>query len=458
MALARYPAIVLDLRTLAFTCALTVATALAFGLAPVFAARGIGLHEALKSGGLGSSASRPARAARRLLVAGELAVSLLLLIGAGLFSRSFLNLARVPLGFPSAGLLTLRVNLTGPGYRDSQALQRYYRDALAGIAQLPGVTAAAVATDLPLSGERPYQSVAFQVAGRVPLPPAQRPETATAIVSPDYFRALGVPLRAGRLFQASDRDGSPDVVVVNDAFARRVFPGEDPLGRVMAIGPEGRQTRWTIVGVTGDVRAGELGVAPAPFVYRCLCQQGNNRFLSRTGILVRTAGDPETLAHAVMTRMYAADSTQPVFDVRTMDQRIAASLAPERFQLGLIGCFAVIAIVLAAIGVYGVMAYLVTSRTREIGIRIAVGARPGQVQRLVLSETAILAAAAAATGLAGAWGLTRYLKSMLYGVATVDAVTFTAAPLVLIFVALAAALLPARRAATVDPLTALREE
>ncbi|MBS1859300.1 MAG: ABC transporter permease [Acidobacteria bacterium] len=457
-ALNRYPAIALDLRTLGFSFALTLLTALIFGMAPVFAANSTNVQEALKSAGPGHSGGRAARVVRRLLIAAELAVSLVLLIGAGLLARSFLNLARVPLGFPAAGLLTLRVNLTGPEYREGTGQQRYYQDALARIAGLPGVRAAAVSTDLPLTGEHPFQTMSFQIAGRVPLPLAQRPETGMAIVSPDYFRALGVPLRAGRVFEATSDEHGAEAVIVNEAFARVVFPGEDPLGHVMLMGQSGRETRWTIVGVVGDVRGGQLGAPPPPFAYRCLCQQGSNRFLSRMGLLVRSTGDPSGLAHAVTAQLYAADSTQPVFDIRTMDERVAAMLAPERFQLWLIGVFTAIALVLAAAGVYGVMVCLVAQRTREIGIRIAVGARPEQVRRMVLAETVLLALPAAGAGLAAAGGLSRYLRSMLYGVAPMDPTTFAIAPALLILVALAASFVPARRAAAVDPLNALREE
>jgi predicted permease len=456
--LVRFPEIALDLRTLAFTVTLTLLTALAFGMAPVFGAIGIELQEALKSGGHGQSESRAASRSRSLLIVAELAVSLVLLIGAGLLARSFLNLSHVDLGFPSSHLLTLRVNLTGPGYREGSAQQRYYDAALAGMQAIPGVAAAAVSTDLPLSTGRPFQSLAFQVAGRPPLPTNQRPMTALAIVSPGYFRALGVPLRSGRVFDTSDRDRAPDAVLINEAFARKIFPGENPLGRVIVHGPQGKEVHWTIAGVTGNVRANDLGAEPVPLVYRCLCQQGDNRFLSRMNLLVRTTGDPKTITRAVESRLYAVDRDQPVFDVKTMDERVAASLAPERFQLWLIGAFAAMALLMAAAGVYGVMAYLVTRRTREIGIRVAIGAQPAQVQRLVLRETATLAAVAVLAGLAASWWLTRYLRSMLYGVTPLDITSFATAPLILLAVALAASLLPARRAATIDPLTALRED
>jgi putative ABC transport system permease protein len=458
LVLVNYPDIVLDLRTLFFTFSLTMLTGALFGLAPALGATGIELQEALKAGGYGQSAGRRTRRTRHALVVAELAVSLILLIGAGLLARSFLNLAHVNVGFPAKNLLTLRVNLTGPQYASGQSQQRYHREVLERVSQLPGVTAAAFVTDLPLTDDHPFQGMAFEIAGRAPLPPSQRPMTDVAIVSRDYFRTLGVPLRSGRGFDMSDKADSPDTIVVNQAFARAVFPGEDPLGRQILQGRQGRRSGWTVVGVVGDVRSRNLGVEPGPLAYRCLCQQENNSFLSMMRMLVRTTGDPRAIARTVEQQLYAVDRAEPIYDVKTMEQRISAALGPERFHLLLIGTFAGIAIVLAGLGVYGVMAYLVARRTREIGIRIAVGARSGQVQGLVLTETAMLAIVAAFLGLGGAWGLTRYLRTMLYGVTPVDGVTFAGAAVALILVAISASIIPARRAATVDPVRALREE
>ena len=455
LVLDRYPPIAIDLRTLAFTFGLTLLTGVVFGLAPALGAAGVNIIEALKAAGAHTGAVGAARL-RRLLVVAELAVSLVLLIGAGLLARSFVNLARTPLGFPSDNLLTFRVNLTGPRYATGDNQMRYHEDALAGLRALPMVKSAAAATDLPLGGERPYLVIAFQVAGRAPLPPAQWPQSNQTLVSRDYFAAMGIPLRTGRLFDAQDTPKAAANILVNDAFVRKVFPGEDPVGRTVVIGREGN--RKTIVGVVGSVRGSALGEDPPPLIYNCLCQQGNNRFLSMMYMSVRTTGDPRAALRAVEDRMFSVDRSQPVFDVKTMDERVSAALAPQRFNLLLLGLFAAMAVVLASLGVYGVMAYLVTRRTREIGIRIAIGARPEQVQRQVLVETAWLAAAAVCAGLAGAWGLTRYLRSLLYGVTALDAATFVAAAALLVVIAIAASAAPARRASLVDPVMALREE
>ena len=454
LVLDRYPPIAMDLRTLAFTAALTLITGLVFGIAPALGVSGVQIQESLKSAGMGQGGSRGAARMRRLLVVVELGVSLVLLIAAGLLARSFLNLARTDLGFPAANLLTLRVNLTGPEYGTGRAQERYYTEGLARVRQLPMVRSAAVSTDLPLTGDRPFQSMSFQVAGRVPLPMAQRPHANLSVASRDYFRTLGIPLRSGRLIQVAEQE--PDAVVINEALARQIFPGEDPLGRVIVHG-RNDANRWTIVGVVGSVRGGELGAEPEPCMYRAI-GQSEDRFLSMMRLTVRTTGDPLGAMRAVEGQLYAVDRTQPVFDVKSMEQRVADTLAPERFQLLLIGTFAAMAVILAALGVYGVMAYLVTRRTREIGIRMAIGARPEQVRGQILGESLALAAIAVAGGAAAAWGLTRYLTAMLYGVTPLDGVTFSAAAGLLVAVTMAASLLPARRASRVDPAIALREE
>jgi putative ABC transport system permease protein len=408
----------------------------------------------LKSSGSGYGGSRGAASFRRALVVVELGVSLVLLIAAGLLARSFLNLSHVELGFPSANLLTLRVNLTGPEYATAKSQERYYAQVLERVRQLPMVRAAAFSTDLPLTGDQSFQNIGFQVAGRVPLPMAQRPQANMTKASSDFFRTMGIQLRSGRLIEVPEKQ--TDEVVVNEAFARKILPGEDPLGKRIVFG-RNDATQWTIVGVVGSIRANDLGADPEPRMFRDI-GQSEDRFLSRMRLSVRTTGDPLAILRAVEGQLYAVDRSQPVFDVKTMDQRVADTLAPQRFQLLLIGTFAAMAVILAALGVYGVMAYVVTRRTREIGIRMAIGARPEQVRGQILRESLTLAAIAVAAGVGGAWGLTRYLTAMLYGVTPVDGLTFSAAAVTLVAVAMAASLLPARKASRVDPMVALREE
>ena len=454
LVLDRYPSIVMDLRTLGFTLALTLITGLVFGLAPAIGVSGVRIQEALKSAGAGHGSSRGSARFRRVLVVVELGVSLVLLIAAGLLARSFLNLSHTELGFPAANLLTLRVNLTGPAYTTAKSQERYYAQALERVRQLPMVRAAAFSTDLPLTGDQSFQNLGFQVAGRVPLPMAQRPQANMTKAGSDFFRTMGIPLRSGRLIEVPEKH--PDDVVVNEAFARKIFPGEDPVGRRILLG-RNDATQWTIVGVVGSIRGNELGAEPEPRMYRDI-GQSEDRFLSRMRLSVRTTGDPLAIQRAVEGQLYAVDRSQPVFDVKTMEQRVGDTLAPQRFQLLLIGIFAAMAVILAALGVYGVMAYLVTRRTREIGIRMAIGARPEQVRGQILRESLALAATAVVAGIAGAWGLTRYLTALLYGVTAMDGATLSAAAVVLVAVALAASLLPARKASLVDPVIALREE
>jgi predicted permease len=262
-------------------------------------------------------------------------------------------------------------------------------------------------------------------------------------------------VRRGRVFGLQETMRSPGSIVVNDALARSTFPGESPIGhRVLA---EDNREQWTITGVVGNVRGGDLGSEPGPLIYRCICQEHEPRF-SPKSFLVRTAGDPHDTIRAVEEQVRAVDRNLPAFDIRTMDERLSEQLSPQRFQLALIGSFAVIALVLSTLGVYGVLSYLVTRRTREIGIRIAMGAQPAEVRRLVVGEGVTLAALAVVAGLGGAWALTRYLQSMLYGVTTLDAWTFASMPVVLVILAITACLVPAWRASRIDPMAALREE
>jgi putative ABC transport system permease protein len=469
LVLDRYSSISLDLRTLAFTCAITLLTGILFGIAPALSASGVRILEALKSGGLTQSGA--GQRTRRVLVVAELAVSLVLLIGAGLLVRSFLKLASVPLGFPPERLLTLRVNLVNERYTTGAAQMDFYNQALSRIRSLPMVRSAAIASDVPLSGDRPFSSMAFLVEGRPPLPMADRPQADGATVSPDFFATMGIPLLAGRIFDERDGNvptsaaavaagydphGTPRGVMVNQAFARAVFPGEDPVGHTILSGRDNAD-RSTIIGVVGSIRASSLGAEPVPLVYSCACGNGN-RFLNRMAVVVRTTGEPGFAVAAVQQQIYAVDRNQPVFDVRTMDERLTAALSTQRFQLILVGCFAFIAILLAVAGVYGVMSYLVVRRGRELGIRIALGARPEDVLRLMAMESIGLSVTAIGAGLGGAWALTRYLKSILYGITALDAPSFALAPVLLLAAVLAATIGPARRAAKVDPIRALREE
>ncbi len=451
-----YPPISVDFTTLVFTFALTLFTGLLFGMAPALAAAGVSIQDSLKSASHTHSAGRKAARLRQLLVVAELGASLVLMIGAGLLARSFLKLASTDLGFPAQNLLTLRANLAGSRYVTAESQLRFYDDVLERLKRLPMVRHAAVAVDIPLEGWRMYNLRPFQVAGRTPPPVLQRPEANLTVVSRDFFRTLEIPLEAGRVFDLQDSVRSPDTVVVNEVFARAIFPGENPLNRVLLYG-ENDSERRRIVGVVGNVRAGDMGSEPTPLVYQCNCQ-GHDPDFSALSFVIRTTGDPRAVIHTAEGEVHAVDRDVPVFDVKTMDERMADSVSTQRFHLVLIGTFAGIALVLSALGVYGVLSYLVTRRTREIGIRIAMGAQAHEVRRLVVGESIALTALAVLAGLAGAWGLTRYLQSMLYGVTALDGATFAVMPVVLLVLAITASVVPARRASRIDPMAALREE
>ena len=460
--LVHYPALSIDARVLLFTAALTLVTSIVFGLAPAVSAAGIHIQDALKSASLAHSGSRGAARLRHTLVVGELAVSLVLLIGAGLLARSFLHLAHTDLGFRSDHLLTFRVNPIGQMDRNYAKL---YTQVLDQLKTLPAVRSATLLADVPLNDDDFYATGRIRVLGRDTAPFAERTVVNNTVVSPEFFRTLEIPLKSGRIFDAHDAPAPTETaapgllaaesVVVNSALARRVFPGEDPVGKRLGFGPDERNIVWTIVGVVGDVRGGALGADPPMMVYRCTCS-GNAVF--RAGFALRTDSDPHAMIRGVEHQVRQVDRDQPILDVKTMDERRDAALAPERFQLLLIGTFAGIALLLAAAGVYGTMSYLIARRTREIGIRVAMGATPGHIVRKLVTEGSLLLLVAVPAGLAGAWALTRYMRSMLFGVTEVDPVTFVLTPVVLAAVVLAACAGPARRALTIDPLTALREE
>ncbi len=456
LALENYPVISLDWPTLAFSLGLVLLTGLVFGLAPAITAAQTDLQDALKAAGATQSGGSGAVGLRRGLIVLELVMSLTLLLGTALLARSYLKLSSVELGFRPEKLLTLRFNLRGEPYGTAGAQIAYYRDVLARVEQLPDVRTASVGADIPLDQEQPWSELRYQVGGRPPVPLAQQPSANTTVVSAGYFRTLGIPLKRGRLFGPQDTPNVSPRVLVNEALARQVFPGEDPIGKKIVFGrPD--EAPWTIVGVVGTVRGSQLAAQPPPLFYSCLCQS-QSRFLTNLALFVRTNGDPHATAHNIEAQIFSVDRHQPVSDVRTMQERLAISLAPQRFHLTLIGFFAGIALILSALGTYGVLSYLVARRRREIGIRLAVGAQPGHIVRMILRESCSLIAISLPIGLAIAWALRHTLQSMLYGIPTSDAVSFMAAPLALVLTALLASAIPARRAARTDPITTLRDE
>ncbi|MBV9772848.1 MAG: ABC transporter permease [Gemmatimonadetes bacterium] len=438
-----------DWRVLAFALAASLGTGVLFGMIPAVHASRADLHGAIKEGARGSSGGRHVTA-RALLVVSEVALALVLLCGAGLLLRSFALLRRVDPGFDPAHVLAVDLVLPQSRYTTSEAQAALYRRVLDNLRAIPGVASAGATTTLPLSGDQ--LSSGFIVEGRETPAPGASHEAGLDMVSPDYFRTLGIALRRGRAF--TDRDGAkaPSVVVVNETLARRYFPGTDPVGERIRL--DGSDQPSEIVGVAADVRHRALGTEAPPTVYVPFEQSA----LPFATLVVRTAADPEAFAGAARRAVLAADPHQPVSRVRSMSQVLAGSVAEQRFNLLLLGAFAAAAMTLAAIGLYGVMAYSVAQRSREIGIRMALGAAPRDAVRLVVGEGIRLALAGGVLGLVAAAAATRLLASLLYRVTPGDPWTFAAVVALLGGTALLASYLPARRATRVDPMVSLRSE
>jgi putative ABC transport system permease protein len=456
--LPRLDQIHLDSQVLAYTLGLCLLTGVIFGMAPALQIFRLDPNESLKEGGrqMGASERRPLRSA---LVVSGVALALMLLIGSGLMLRSVSKLLAVNPGFDSEKLLTMEVDFTGSGYREDVpcaagpclAAQNFYRQALERIQTLPGVEAAGVVSQLPLGGN--MDRYGMHVEGKLSPNPEDDPSADRYAVSLDYLRAMRIPVLRGRSFNEQDRADSPAVALISETFARRIWSHEDPLGHRIKMGdPQGP---WrTIVGVVGDVRHTGLDAPSAMQIYLPHSQWLD----SSTVLAVRTKGDPGSLAGAVRDAIWSVDKNQPISKVATMDRVIATSMAQRRFAMTLFSIFAGLALVLAAVGLYGVLAHNVSTRTNELGVRIALGAQKGDILRLVVRQGLLLTAMGIAIGVAGALALTRFLASQLFGVTPTDPVTFAGVPMLLAAVALLACYIPARRATRVDPMVALRYE
>ena len=439
----------LDPRVLLFTLAVSVLTGIVFGLAPALHSVRVNLNEALKESGGRASGSRSSKRIRGVLIVFETASALVLLIGAGLLIHSFARLLRVPPGFRPDGVVVARTSMPAARYPKIENGKAMYQRALESIGSLPGVEAVGVASNLPLADD---WTIGFRIEGQ---DQSTYYSSSNSWVSNDYFRAMGIQLVAGRTFIDNDDEGAPPVVVVSQSFARKFWPDENPIGKRMRWGGWG--VEWlTIVGVVGDVRVASLEKEPAPASYMPIFQVSRTR--RNVVFIARTSGDTTALVHAMRERIQAIDQELPVYDVRTMNNVIAESVEQRRFAMLLISIFAVIALLLASVGLYAVMSNLVAQRTREIGIRIAMGARRIDVLTLVVRQGAMLALTGVVLGLLCSFALTRVLSSMLFGVSATEPLVFIAVPLVLMAVALGACLVPARRATRVDPMVALRCE
>jgi putative ABC transport system permease protein len=454
--------ITVDGQTLGFTLALTLLTGLLFGLAPAFQAARPDLNEALKEGGKGTSAGTQRSRLRHLLVISEIALSLVLLIGAGLLIKSFLRLQQDHPGFQPDNLLTAHISMAADKYpKDMPRQQRVassaalYQRITERIKALPGVKEAGYANVLPLEGIASRYRKQLTVEGQSTTEQERNPDAGVAMASADYFRTLGIPLLQGRFFNERDTTDAPPVAIVNQSLARRCWPNEDPLGKRLKIGKADSKNPWLVVaGVVGDVRYNRLE-SEAGFQLYLPTTQNEPGVLT---FVVRAEGDPSALAAAVRYEITAADPDQAVLRVKTMDELVANSIWQQRLWGLLFGGFATTSLVLAAIGIYGVMSYAVSQRQHEIGVRLALGATAGDVLRLVLGEGLKLILLGSAIGLIGALALTRVLTSLLYGISATDPMTFAGVSLLLVAVALAASFIPARRATRVDPMASLRSE
>jgi len=385
---------------------------------------------------------------RGLLVISEVTLSLMLLIGAGLLIRSFIRLQNVAPGFTTEHVLTMEVSASDPKYRQEKAVASFYQQIESRIAHLPGVVAEGVVSALPLSGSVGWGGI--KVEGYTP-PPGQELQVDLRIASTDYFQTMEIPLRKGRFFSEHDTADMPQVVIIDEKFAQRFWPDSDPIGKHLWFDPK---KPITIVGVVGVVKQYGLETDGKIATYFPQQQQpGNGMFLA-----VRTSSDATGLSSAIVDEIHAVDPTVVVYGIRTMQERLYDSLARQRFSSTMLVAFAVFALLLAAVGLYGVMSHLVTQSTHDIGVLVTLGARPGNIIRLVVRQGMELAVIGIAVGLAGAAGLTRVMASLLYGVTTTDAITFGAVSALLAAVAFAATIIPAWRATRVDPMVALREE
>jgi putative ABC transport system permease protein len=455
VALAEFPEISTDAASIAFAFILSLLLGLGSSLAPAMKAAGFPGREALQ-GERRTSGSRGLLRVRQGLVVAQLGASLTLLIGAGLLAKSFLKLRDVDPGFRSDGVLTARINLAGPAYSSSQRQIEFYERLLAKLHAIPAIVSAALTTSIPFNDNGP-NAAAIEIENR-PANSLVRQEFQAGVmdVSPDFFSALSIPLLEGRLLDARDGPGTPATVVVNEAFRHSFFADEDPVGRRIRI--SGRSGPWLqIIGVVGNVRQ-NLDRSAGPWLYQSYLQvpDDDSRSLTRVGVVIRTSSDSAPLSSTVVKLVGAIDPDQVPYDLKTLERRVASSLASRRFYTVWIGGFAAIAMLLAAIGVYGVISYLMTMRTQEIGIRIALGARPVQVLRLVCSEGLMLGLTGGAIGLSGAYGFRRFVSALLVGVSASEPGIYAGCAIALLVVALAACYGPAVRSARADPLISLR--
>ena len=439
----------IDPRVLAFTFGVSIITGILFGLLPALQASRPGLNDALKEGARGSTGRR-ARVFRNVFVVAEVSLALVLLIGASLMMRSFFHLHQVKPGFISENVLTMRVQLPMAKYPEAPQRANFFKEARDRIATLPGVQSVGAINFLPLNG--PASNTIFNIDGRPELPNEQAPGTEVRVVTPNYFNAMGIPLIRGRAFDERD-DADSRVLVINDTLARRFFPNEDPIGKRLTISWNPKVSD-EIIGVVGDIRESALEAEAHAAIYWPHPREAY-QFMN---LIVRTAGDPRQIASAAQKEIRAIDPDQPVADVWTMSEVVSRSMARPRFNTLLLATFAGIALILASVGIYGVMNYSATQRTQEIGIRMALGAKPFDILRLVVGHGMKLTGAGVLLGVIASLALTRVMSNLLFGITATDLSTFFGVSAALTLVALVANYIPARRATRVNPVVALRYE
>ena len=435
---------------LAFTLGVAILTGLAFGLAPALLSSKAHLSNALKEGGRDASATSRGARIRDLLVVSEVALSLMLLIGAGLLMKSFLNLQSVDPGFNPKNLLRVDVTVPRTRYPEPKHSQAFYRELLGGVAAVPGVEVAGAVSTLPLSGGG--SDANFGIEGRPPAEAGREPVAWYSSVTPDYFRAMGIHLLKGRELGDRDAADTPRVVMISETMAQRYFPDEEPVGKRLVFG--GGKDLREIVGVVSDVKFFGLAKDSRPTMYFPHAQSPARRM----SLVVRSSTNPTALAAAIRGQVSSLDKDLAVSNVMTMEELVGTSIAEPRFILMLLGAFAAVAMLLSAIGVYGVISYSVTRRLHEIGVRMALGAQVKDVMRMVIGHGMALIIVGVSLGLLGSFALSRVMKTLLFGVSATDAATFASTALLLAVVGLGACFVPARRATKVDPMESLRCE
>jgi putative ABC transport system permease protein len=457
---AQLPHLTFDLRVLAFTLVTSCSAAVLFGMVPALTASKPNIQETLKDTGVRTSGASRSRRFRVLLGTIELALATVLLVGSGLLLRSFVLLSNVDPGFDPHNVLTARLQLPEAKYSTPASQWRFYEQVVDRVRTLPGVESAAAVDVLPLNGFT--GSVAIRFEGQPSPPPGAAPSAPDTMVSPDYFRVMRVPLISGRFFDKRDGMHNDFPLIVNQTFSRHFFPNVDPIGKRVRVGAPDWPWR-TIIGVVGDIK--QLGVAQPeePEMYRPYAASAADPVAAHetsfaTTIVIRSRSNPLIVASAIRQQISKIDSSLPIFDIATMEQRLATSLAAPRFNATLLGFFAGLSLLLALVGIYGVISYFVSQRTHEIGIRMALGALPANVLRTVMSEALTITVAGIASGIGACFALMRYMAGLLFQTRTTDPLIIAAVCVGVGAVALEASYLPARRAIKVDPVTALRHE